>query len=419
MQIIKANIYSYLTVIFLFFSAAKAENVYFHDLSGVNYLPPQATVKSLGISWVRENLAWKDIESKKGDYDWKNFDKKVMAAKEQGVNILPILAYTPVWNREINNKIGSPPKDYRAWERFVEQASQRYSAPPFNIKYFQIWNEPTKKSNFWLGSNEDFIRKIYIPAAKIIRSNGGKVVFGGWPASNPISEFDKVINISNAIDYTDVIDFHYGNVGPYEHLYKKYVLTKKVEGIWQTELGFRSTPDSVLRIYSYILYWVSNHQWNSPNKYKIFWYPGWSSYEKQPRGFTTTSPNRKVLITDNGNQLILLNKIFGGGNITKSELSSTIDHNTDRENLSFAINVGNNKKVITTLYKDNYKNSGFSYKIPIAHKVSSVKTVSSKGKAKNINYSINNGLLNINILARDVPVVCDGCDNGIFFIVIE
>ncbi|MBL5824658.1 hypothetical protein [Serratia fonticola] len=394
-------------------------DVYFKDLSGVNYLPPGNMATRLGVSWVRENLAWNQVEVSEGVYNWEGFDAKVRKAHEQGLEILPILAYVPEWNKSIKNKIGSPPKDYNRWTIFVQKAINRYSREPFNIKYFQIWNEPTSKAKFWLGTNDDFIYRIYLPAAKIIRSYGGKVVFGGWPASNSLTELDSILSKGNAIDYTDIIDFHYGNVGPYEHLYQKYVLTKKVEGIWQTELGYRSTPDSVLRIYSFILNWVLSHDWNTPHQYKVFWFPSWTSYASQHRGFTTTLPNREVVVTDNGFQLTLLNKLFGCGALSKADVLSSLDENDREGNLVFAVNVGKTKKVIVTLYNIAEKSNGIKYEFFSSSTVHNIELISSEGKHSKLNFSQNNKRVIIGVYSGDYPRECGNCQHGVFFIEVK
>lgn len=99
------------------------------------------------------------------------------------------------------------------------------------------------------------------------------VVFGGWPASNSINELDRIMFKLNAIKYTDIIDFHYGNEGPYNHLYENYLKPGYVKGIWQTELGFRAEKDGLLRIYLTIFHWMLSHNWSSEDQYKLFWYP--------------------------------------------------------------------------------------------------------------------------------------------------
>jgi hypothetical protein len=40
------------------------------------------------------------------------------------------------------------------------------------------------------------VPQVYLPAARKIRARGGKVVFGGWPASNSLVEFGQILNTS-------------------------------------------------------------------------------------------------------------------------------------------------------------------------------------------------------------------------------
>ncbi|WP_413728006.1 hypothetical protein [Sodalis sp. RH19] len=318
-----------------------ADGITFKDFNSANYLPPGQAAATLGLGWVREDLSWANIEKTKGYYNWNNFDQKVLRAHSEGVEVLPLLAYTPDWDRVIPHTAGSPPKDYSRWLAFVRAAVERYTKPPYNIKYFQVWNEPTKKASYWLASQNEFIDKIYIPAANIIRNNKAKVVFGGWPASNSLKEYEETLNYHDAISYTDILDVHYRNLGGYNTLFKKYIATGKVMGLWQTELGYTTSPEFISRVYIPLLHWALKNNWHSKEQYKVFWYPGWGSIEQEPRGLTTTK-NRQVLLTSNGQELALITSIFGDGALSILPVNVTkVDKNE-----VYGFKVGLNKGVI-------------------------------------------------------------------------
>lgn len=82
------------------------------------------------------------------------------------------------------------------WETYVDAVVSHY-LPRYNITYYQVWNEPTTQAGFWHGANNSaFVPQVYLPAARKIRARGGKVVFGGWPASNSLVEFSQILNTS-------------------------------------------------------------------------------------------------------------------------------------------------------------------------------------------------------------------------------
>ncbi|QKJ87781.1 hypothetical protein PMPD1_2844 [Paramixta manurensis] len=406
-------------LLFASFHAA-AQDVYFKDLFGTNYLPPgKDTAKELGISWVRENFSWAQVEKVKGTYNWAPIDKKVQQAHAQGVEVLPLLAYTPAWNRATPRTAGSAPKDYQAWVNFVQAAVARYSAAPYNLKYFQIWNEPTRKASYWLGSDQDFIDKIYLPAAKIIRQHHGKVVFGGWPASNSLNEFAKTIEYHNAIDYTDVLDFHYGSVHPYQWLYKRYVENNKVQGIWQTELGYTNKPESVALAYSFILDFALSHQWDDPMKYKAFWFPAWQGNKKPYRSMTISSTAASVALTDNGKQLKQLNSFYGDGPLKLASLTTAPPSNGDAYTKNFAINVGDKRQVITSTYKPAQKQSTYHYALKTLKPNPTATLWFADGSHQQVPVSMKDGAAQISVDSKLLVKGCQQCERSLFYIVLS
>lgn len=83
------------------------------------------------------------------------------------------------------------------WLTYVDAVVSHY-LPHFNLTHYQVWNEPTREAGFWHGvNNSAWVTQVYLPAAQRIRARGGKVVFGGWPASNSLAELDMILNTNN------------------------------------------------------------------------------------------------------------------------------------------------------------------------------------------------------------------------------
>lgn len=334
-----------LALIALLLSAPPAQAVTFNDFTGVNGVTSDTFLKGMGVSIVRFDISWRDIERIPGVYDWAATDQKMQLLYQAGFQVLPMLAYAPVWNRQVTGSTGSPPVDYEAWQHFVTAAVRRYGSSPWNIRYFQVWNEPTRQASFWQGSHEAFFTRIYLPAAKIIRAAGRKVVFGGWPASNTISEFDRLLTSTGAIRYTDILDFHYGGESRYNLLYDRYIRTGLAEGIWQTEVGYITESLGVLHVWLRNMQWCLSHRWARAGQYKIFWYPAWESSKPRFHGLTTTT-RRQVILTDKGRQLTLLNRLYGQGDLSVVRLSSNIVPRLKEKQYVFATAVGNHKIVV-------------------------------------------------------------------------
>jgi|SRR5476649_1666582 len=400
-----------------------ANDVYLKDISGSNYLIPNKKSAELGIGWVRDNLSWSDIEVKPGTYDWSAFDKKVLAAKAENLQMLPILAYTPAWNRSNPIKKSSPPENYDSWNKFVTAAINHYTAAPFNIHYYQLWNEPTPQAKFWLGSTSDYIDKIYIPAAKIIRASGGKVVFGGWPISNSLKEFETTLDHNNAWKYTNIIDFHYGLAKYYTELYEKYVITHKVDGIWQTELGYKAGPLLLSRTYVSVLSWATLHNWDSSDKYKVFWYPAWANGAGAQKALTMPGPNKQIIYTDNGNELKVLNEIFGTGAISAYS-TITLDGSDGSITKIDSFKVGGNKIVFAPWFDNSiFDMSGkneFVISILKQNNFKNIKIISPNGSILPYNKTDNNKFIKMAINKSDLNNICASCSKDrLIYVVVE
>lgn len=293
--------------------AQASSNVLFRNFNNVVYLPPSGLSKELGIGWVREGFYWENIEPQKGKWEFEGTDSLVEQAQAQGLEVLPLLGYTAPWSASTDQEIFSPPQRTADWKEYVERIVARYSAPPFNLRYFQIWNEPTRQAKFWYGSDTEFVDTIYLPAAQIIRRHKCYVVFGGWPASNSLQEFDRVLEYHDAWRWTDFLDIHYEALLEWQYLYDRWVKSGKCKGVWETELGFTSNPDFIPENYLSMLHWSLTAGWQNPNAYKLFWFAAWGSGADGPNCLTQTNAKGNAVLSDQGKRLAVLSQLFDAG----------------------------------------------------------------------------------------------------------
>jgi hypothetical protein len=111
-------------------------------------------VVGANLSFVRSNnnaILWSDIEPDEGSY---NFDAQSLReaelfwalANNNDVKVIQIVRSTPYWAR----KYGGGASDcgpiaqakFQAFANFMYQMVRRYSQAPYNIKYWEIGNEP-------------------------------------------------------------------------------------------------------------------------------------------------------------------------------------------------------------------------------------------------------------------------------------
>src|ERR1035438_6528923 len=159
-----------------------------------------------------------------------------------------MLGYTAKWAATAAGGMGAA-KDPADWTDYVEHVVARYSRPPFNLRYFQVWNEPTwKPLTFWKGTGPEWIDEVYLPAARIIRRYGCRVVFGGW-ADVDVKHLPDALDYHEAWRLTDIIDVHYSPIGVWQEVWDRYLKDGRGLGVWQTEIGFHEFPEYIPNLY--------------------------------------------------------------------------------------------------------------------------------------------------------------------------
>ena len=285
----------------------------FRDFNGANYLSSPEIDKQLGIGWTRQPFFWTTVEPEKGKWIWEKMDQLVQDAHAQSVEVLPVLAYTAPWAESVRGQQFSPPSHVEDWQDYVEHVVARYSQPPFNLRYFQIWNEPTHDAGFFYGTDQQFIDVIYLPAAKIIRSHHCNVVFGGWGKGDGLPRFNGLLGYRDTVQSTDIVDVHYYGNTAWQSLYDRWVKGGQCRGVWQTEIGYTADPDYLPGTYLWSLYWALRTGWSDPNEFKAFWYDMGATGPNGAKCLTTQDAAGKTVLTENGRRLAAMNSELGGG----------------------------------------------------------------------------------------------------------
>ena len=103
---------------------------------------------SSGAHWVRRNaLLWSDVEYLQGTRNWQNLarlETELRNAAEHDLQTILIVRSTPHFARKIASSACGPvaAEDFNAFADFMVEAVSRYSQPPFNVRYWEIGNEP-------------------------------------------------------------------------------------------------------------------------------------------------------------------------------------------------------------------------------------------------------------------------------------
>ncbi len=218
-------------------------------------------VTAANTEWVRRNgLIWSNVEPIEGTYIWDSqasLEQELITAYKNGLRVILVVRSTPKWAQEDKDSYCGPIKENKlaAFSEFLYQAVKRYSVPPYNVQYWEIWNEQEINHELVLegrlngdsqygcwgdpkdpyaggGDYAEVLKAVY---PKIKNANPGvQVVVGGLLMmcnpeinenciNNEIDYFEGILRHYGANDggnYFDVVAFHaydyyYGRLGIY------------------------------------------------------------------------------------------------------------------------------------------------------------------------------------------------------------
>jgi hypothetical protein len=284
---------------------------------------PLRSLYDNALGWGRQDIEWNVLEPyapNDSRHVWRqselnSYGNLVLAYNAKGANLLPILDYGTNWAggyRFIDNG------HIVDWQNYVERVVDFLRKPPYNVKYFQIWNEPDY-SVFWTSDMDTFMTNVHLPASEVIHNLGCKVVFGGWLGAP--SDLVDLLDRHNAWDSVDVLDVHYKEIGDLQYL-RDAAAARGYENmpIWETEVGgtWHSTPQLhyISNFYPRLFYWALTHNADAgPDMYKAFYYREESTNTPGSDGYHQTlySGNNLWYI---GTSLQTLGNLFNNGMVS-------------------------------------------------------------------------------------------------------
>ncbi len=212
-----------------------------------DYERAYATLRKMGIRWIRFDAGWSWIEPRKGEFHWDSTERLLRAARENGMSTLVTTQYVPRWAAmQPYHQYGGNP-DPVEWERFYRQLIERCGK---KISVYEVWNEPDTPYH-WSGGAKEYAKHLK-ETAKIIRRYAPDALIahagltGEEKLWRPFSEELAKQDIGGSFDlYT----FHYGK-GQSAPLHRKILRQAGLGGkrLWNTESGWGSLDERILQI---------------------------------------------------------------------------------------------------------------------------------------------------------------------------
>jgi hypothetical protein len=131
----------YLPVVFNNHSLQSAFGISLYTLDEAGGLTRAAQA---GTSWTRNGFIWREIEPSPGERLWNaKLEENLIRAEVLGVEPIMLIESTPDWALKAGFTCGAVAENmFDVLGQFAYDLVQRYSAPPYNIQYWELWNEP-------------------------------------------------------------------------------------------------------------------------------------------------------------------------------------------------------------------------------------------------------------------------------------
>lgn len=234
-------------------------------------------MRDINMHWTKAgDVLWSDVEAIEGKYNWSSLsaleDSLLLI---QAMDMQPIINVrsTPPWAQDVPGYYCGRIKLVKmaAFGKFMEALVSRYSQPPYNVKYWEIWNEPDiapiagaensglgcwgniNDKYFGGGAYAEMLKAIYArikaadPSAKVI---AGALLLDCDPnppvngicqesSKKSISFLEGILRHNGQNDgakYFDLISFH-----AYDYAF--YDLNRDPSNPWNESLGIYGSPN--------------------------------------------------------------------------------------------------------------------------------------------------------------------------------
>ena len=124
------------------------ETIFGAEMQSIDLAGGLAPMTDAKMNWVRKNaLIWSDVEPTEGERNWPalaSLEVEMKNASASGLKLIMIVRSAPTWAQLISGVFCGPVRSDKveAFGNFMFDVVKRYSVPPYNVKHWEIWNEP-------------------------------------------------------------------------------------------------------------------------------------------------------------------------------------------------------------------------------------------------------------------------------------
>ena len=105
-------------------------------------------ISAAGVNAIRNNgVLWSEVEPIKGERRWdtvKTLENGLIDASAAGLDVILVVRSAPDWAQKVPGSSCGPIKEeeLQSFALFMKDLVTRYSVPPYNVRYWELGNEP-------------------------------------------------------------------------------------------------------------------------------------------------------------------------------------------------------------------------------------------------------------------------------------
>ena len=184
-------------------------------------------------------MAWVDKQHKRTDFTFT--DILIKALIENGCEPIYRLGVTIETFHKIKSYRIYPPKDMAKWARICEHIILHYNHGwadgfNFNIKYWEIWNEPDghpipKNNGMWNATKEEYF-ELYRVASKHLKERfGDSIKVGGYASCGFYKELECQLGLGAAFGTTEPLTDWQERILYFENFFFEFIKIVKEENL--------------------------------------------------------------------------------------------------------------------------------------------------------------------------------------------
>lgn len=143
-NILRATLEAYNVYVPVIMNKAPLQTVFGVTMSNIDSASGLDQIAEAGISWTREDFTWAAIEPTEGERNWNAIvEQELVNAATLNIKPIMVIGGTPAWALKSGFLCGAVKEEkFASLGAFAYDLVARYSAPPYNIRTWELWNEP-------------------------------------------------------------------------------------------------------------------------------------------------------------------------------------------------------------------------------------------------------------------------------------